>query len=73
MKDCDLNYLLKEEKFQILIELVNQNENNKYEKIKHGEISNEEIEKYKNEKKYIEPDNSDMRSLKELFNIDLYV
>ena len=73
MKDCDLNYLLKEEKFQILIELVNQNEINKYEKIKHGEISNEEIEKYKNEKKYIEPDNSDMRSLKELFNIDLYV
>lgn len=73
MKDCDLNYLLKEEKFQILIELVNQNENNKYEKIKHGEISNEEIEKYKNEKKYIKPDNSDMRSLKELFNIDLYV
>ena len=73
MKDCDLNYLLKEEKFQILIELVNQNENNKYEKIKHGEISNEEIEKYKNEKKYIKPDNSDMRSLKELFNIDLCV
>ena len=73
MKDCDLNYLLKEKKFQILVELVNQNEKNKYEKIKLGDISLDEIENIKSEKKYIEPNNSDLKSLKDLFNIDLYV
>ena len=73
MKDCDLNYLLKEKKFQILIQLVNENETNKYEKIKLGNISSDEIEKIKNEIKYIKPNNSDLKSLKDLFNIDLYV